>query len=92
MKPTIRFDHLDQDAAVYTLTRADGSTEEIRQPYTRAAPHYRNGEPVWQWDGNAEAPTLTPSFHHTTGGIVVHLWLTMGAIHFCADSDVRVVR
>ena len=89
---TIRFDRLDPDAAVYTLTHADGTAEELRQPYTRAAPHYRDGEPVWQWDGNTVAPTLTPSFHHTTGGIVVHLWLTMGAIHFCADSDVRVVR
>ena len=81
---------LDPDAAVYTLTHADGTMEELRQPYTRAAPHYRDGEPVWRWDGNAEAPTLTPSFHHRSRGVVVHLFLTRGAIRLCADSDAKV--
>jgi len=31
----------------------------------RADPENRDGRhPVWQWDGNREAPTLTPSILH----------------------------
>ena len=90
MKPTIRFDRLDADAAVYTLTRADGTTEEIRQPFSTQPAHYgANNQPIWFWDGNITYPTLAPSFHHTTAdGLIVHLFLVRGAIVLAPDSTV----
>ena len=36
--------------------------------------------PSWQWDGNMEAPTLTPSVHHVGHW---HGWLTDGVWRSC---------
>lgn len=41
--------------------------------------------PSWQWDGNRDAPTLTPSLHHTAtlGGCGWHGFLTAGEFKPC---------
>jgi len=90
VKATIRFDRLDDTAAVYTLTRHDGTTEEIRQPFTLQPAHYDdNDQPIWQWNANPERPTLWPSFdHRTKDGIRVHLFLRAGEIALCPDATV----
>lgn len=38
---------------------------------------------VWQWDGNVEAPTITPSVNHVGR---CHYFIRAGRIEFCADS------
>lgn len=40
------------------------------------------GGPVWQWDGNAEAPTLTPSLRRLDG-CKWHGFLTAGEFREC---------
>lgn len=57
--------------------------------------HNSNG-PQWKWDGNADAPTLTPSMLIRWGkkvdpscedeGGICHYILTAGIINFCGDS------
>jgi hypothetical protein len=45
---------------------------------------------VWGWDGNREAPTLTPSFLVRWGGtpFMAHLFLQAGKVNLLADSTV----
>ncbi len=42
------------------------------------------GRPAWQFNGDMERPTFTPSLHYTER--VCHLHLTAGRIQFLADS------
>lgn len=49
-------------------------------------------KPNWQWDGNAEAPTLHPSVNInmaatvTSKSFVCHSWVRNGMIEFLNDS------
>lgn len=53
---------------------------------------------IWGWNGNREAPTLTPSyrsqfhFHYDDGlqEVMVHLFLKKGKIQLCGDSTVTL--
>ena len=45
----------------------------------------RNGL-FWEWDGNLEAPTLTPSILTHIGDKACHSYLTAGVFHFLEDS------
>jgi hypothetical protein len=44
--------------------------------------------PVWEWDGNVEAPTCSPSIkvtaHHLNS--VCHFFIRAGNFEFCGDS------
>lgn len=48
--------------------------------------------PIWAFDGNLEAPTLTPSiltkfnWNDEDGEIICHSYLTSGVFNFLADS------
>lgn len=49
------------------------------------------GRPVWTWDGNVDAPTVSPSVRlfFTDEGkdvTVCHYFLKAGKIEFCGDS------
>ena len=50
--------------------------------------HAGNDGPVWQFNGNLEHPTFTPSLlvnaHNQASRC--HLFLTDGKLHFCSDS------
>jgi hypothetical protein len=62
------------------------------QPFSQK-PHYQTpeGKNVWQWDGNREAPTLTPSFALDSGmGWKAHLYFTAGKIVLAPDSTVTL--
>lgn len=79
-----------------------------RQPFSRSGQrHYEGATPteiandranIWAWDGNIEAPTLTPSFagpETSKDGVVVrpfrvHLVLRAGKIELCSDSTVSL--
>lgn len=53
----------------------------------------KNQANVWGWDGNREAPTLTPSFlgdRREHAGYLIHLFLTGGRIQLCSDSTLVV--
>ena len=57
----------------------EGSCSAMMQPFSRAGARNRAGH-VWQWDGNREAPTLSPSYLCTDGVNRVHLFLRAGKI------------
>lgn len=44
--------------------------------------------PSWSWNGDLEAPTLTPSIRDL-GGCFFHGFLTGGIWTFCGDSGVK---
>lgn len=46
---------------------------------------------VWGWDGNKEAPSLTPSFLMETDKLKVHLYLTAGKVNLLSDSNVELI-
>lgn len=54
-------------------------------------PIYKSGTPkpqaacAWEWNGNAETPTLTPSIRDLSG-CRFHGFLTGGVWTFCEDS------
>jgi hypothetical protein len=54
---------------------------------------FRKGVPVpghpniWQWDGDKENPTITPSFHWVDGGL--HLFVRHGALDILPDTTVK---
>lgn len=60
-------------------------------PYRIArSPREPASVPVWGFNGDLERPTFSPSLlvnANTPGARRCHLFLTDGALHFCADSD-----
>jgi len=44
------------------------------------------GKPAWTWDGNLEAPTLSPSIL-SKGYCLCHSFLRNGIFEFLSDSD-----
>jgi len=54
---------------------------------------FRKGVPVsgrpniWQWDGDKENPTITPSFHWFDGGL--HLFVRHGALDILPDTTIK---
>lgn len=91
-------------AASYVIEGEDHTVSYMLQPFARG-PGFTLARPdgskrhIWGWDGNRDAPTLTPSFlceaQHpplTPGSmpIRVHLFLRAGRIELCGDSTVRL--
>lgn len=88
--------------------RPDKAYSYMMQPFRRGSNGKRPGFEnegnadrgnVWGWDGNREAPTLTPSFlcedpgrggEHPLPPVRVHLHLTKGHIELGGDSSVVV--
>jgi hypothetical protein len=73
----------------YGLRRGEESVLWL-QAFHRGPPVIVNGQHVWSWDGNREAPTLTPSYLCEGGPFAarVHLFLVAGKIRLCPDSTV----
>lgn len=46
----------------------------------------RPGGPQWEWDGNVEAPTFSPSIRATIGSQCCHHFVRAGKIEFLSDS------
>lgn len=67
------------------------------QPFSQKGTHQIDGRNVWAWNGNREAPTLTPSFLMDYGKrngeqmTKVHLFLTDGKINLLGDSNVELI-
>jgi hypothetical protein len=77
----------DEDAqcAVHPRSRHDYLVQRFRTgPQQLAGPW----DGRWQWDGNRDAPTLSPSFLCRDKG--VHLFFTAGHIALCGDSTVTL--
>lgn len=72
-----------------------GLTHSI-QHFARSPPADHKG--IWAWDGNLDAPTLTPSFLYL-GGMGksgrdwprIHLYLTAGKPNVLGDSEADLV-
>lgn len=86
----IEFDEPDGGRVWYEIAHEDGSFSYMTQPFNREGRPTRRDRLVWAWDGNRDAPTLTPSFLCRDTRVVVHLFLRNGAIDLCGDSTVRV--
>ena len=85
---------------VYEIAYPNGRFSYMAQPFARGAAHTQvEGRSVWAWDGNWEAPTLSPSFLCIEGDptleglnaqpVRVHLFLNAGKIQLCSDSTVE---
>lgn len=70
-----------------------------RQPFARGGPTHRPGATpeeiaanranIWGWDGNTEAPTITPSFLAAEGRPYrMHSFIRAGKLDLCGDSTV----
>lgn len=56
--------------------------------YTSWNPAHAGAKPIWEFNGDMERPTFTPSLLNRGGGekkIVCHLYLTAGVINFLSD-------
>lgn len=73
----------------YVLAEEDGSVTLMEQPFRRGAPCYVGKEPVWGWDGDEVAPTLSPSFwcRDPRSGTMLHLYLLRGGVELLQDSE-----
>lgn len=70
------------------------------QPFAKGGQRYKTGATeeeirnnranIWGWDGDRNAPTLSPSFLCEDRGIRVHLLINKGKIDICSDSNVVV--
>lgn len=60
--------------------RLNGTPKEIQN----------NQANVWGWDGNKDAPTLSPSFLGHRDRYLIHLFLKAGRIDLCGDSTLVV--
>jgi hypothetical protein len=89
--PRPLYDGVD-GAVKYEITGlGDGETWTHYQPFSQKGMQQVNGRNVWGWDGNREAPTLTPSFVLDWGnGMRVHLFFTKGKINLLSDSTVTL--
>lgn len=83
----------DCDGAVcYELVLDDGEVVPLLQVFARGSSRdlvLRGGGNAiaWGWDGNREAPTLTPSYlAEQPNRFRVHLFLQAGKISLCSDS------
>lgn len=50
-------------------------------------------EPIWDWDGDLERPSLSPSVRHASvkaNGYCVHFFLRGGVIEPCGDQTATV--
>lgn len=55
--------------------------------YFTAWPADQAGRPIWQFNGNPDAPTFSPSLLNTRPGHRCHLFVTDGNIIYCSDCD-----
>lgn len=65
---------------------SEGRTFYLRQLFSKLPIHQSSGSNVWQWDGNRENPTLTPSFLWPDGRL--HLFVVKGNLNILPDSTV----
>lgn len=59
-------------------------------PYRTQRHPNEAGYPVWNFNGDLEKPTFTPSLlvnANSPGYIRCHLFLTDGQLQFCSDSE-----
>lgn len=47
--------------------------------------YYIRGAVTWDFNGDLERPTFTPSLKNTGEGEVCHLFVTAGQIEYCPD-------
>ena len=61
------------------------------QPFSRKGLQQINGRNIWSWDGNREAPSLTPSWLMNWENIKIHLFFTAGKINLLSDSNAVLI-
>lgn len=96
----------DQPCTHVCATHAQRSHHYERQLFRRGTNGYRkdatdeekssNRANVWGWDGNEQAPSLSPSFlaNRTNDeglGYLLHSYLKAGRLDLCGDSTVTLV-
>lgn len=65
----------------------DGRTIYSDQLFSHEGRVHVNSRNVWAWDGNRDAPTLTPSYRVRVGeSHVLHLCVTEGKLAIFQDS------
>ena len=82
------------DGAVkYTVTDMESGEEwTFYQPFSKKGTKQISNRNVWAWNGNQQAPTLSPSFVIDCPNYFrVHLFFTSGEIHLLSDSTVTLV-
>ncbi len=96
-QPTIRVEKInwrgtDAGFIVYEIAYADGTFSYMVQPFSRGGAKVDGFDKAWEWDGNRDAPTLSPSYvcEDRMTKARVHLFLRAGKIELCSDSTVRV--
>ena len=96
--PTIRVERIEWrgDSAGlvwYEITYPDDrGNSYMLHPFALGRAKVEGFANSWDWDGNRDAPTLSPSYvcEDKTYGVRVHLFLRAGKIELCADSTVRL--
>lgn len=73
------------------VERINPYSYSIFQPFSVKGQQQVSGRNVWAWDGNREAPSLTPSFLHESPRkeYRIHLYFTKGEIDLLPDSTAR---
>ena len=68
----------------------DGRTIYSDQLFARKGRAIINNRNVWAWDGNRDAPTLTPSYRVWVGEPhVLHLHVSGGKLDILPDSNIE---
>lgn len=92
--PTFGHGTVAPSYATYEVIRPDGSTLRLLQPCLVGEARHVNGSPVWGWDGDMAAPTLTPSYlcklGRESGNLRLHWFLIRGVIQPCGDNEAEV--
>ncbi len=79
------------EGSVIYRVESDRSVHFMRQPFhVHPAAEYTPGFVIYEWDGNEEAPTLTPAYDrtHEASGVRLHLDFAGGRIKTLSNSVV----
>jgi hypothetical protein len=90
-EPSGAFDIIEHEADVRGTIRCwcpCGCGNFMVLPIRRAGVPHAEGRAEWEWDGNADKPTLQPSIRDMAM-CRFHGFLTGGVWTFCEDSGVR---
>lgn len=85
MKASLRDvdDHGEKYSAL--LFKCPGCAEDGSSGFHMLPVNSPQHSPSWTWDGDLEAPTLSPSILSRHGDVVCHSFLTGGVFNFLTD-------
>lgn len=78
--------------ASFEVRRADGGEYHLYVAVQLGEHGWAGKNPVWGWDGNREAPTLTPSIRSPLGQDgLFHCFLQRGVVRPCGDNQLTIL-